>query len=99
MTYPRRKPSRIALELLNCLDEREGKASKWDLIKILGNESQFHYWVEEFLLKEKFVAEQHESSRCFYKKTENGELLHRLLRNGRIMQAMLRVSGKRLRRD
>lgn len=99
MAYPRRKPSRIALELLNCIDEREGKASKWDLIKILGNESQFHYWVEDFLLKEKFVAEQRESSRSFYMKTENGELLHRLLENGRIMQAMLKVSGKRLRRD
>jgi len=51
LTYPRRKPSRIALELLNCLDEKEGRASKWDLIKILGNESQFHYWVEDFCLR------------------------------------------------
>ena len=99
LTYPRRKPNRIALELLNCLDEKEGKASKWDLIKILGNESQFHYWVEEFLLREKFVAEQKESNHYFYRKTETGELLHRLLKNGKIMQAMLRVSGKRLRRD
>ncbi len=99
MTYPRRKPSRIALELLNCLDEKGGKASKWDLIKILGNESQFHHWVEEFLLKEKFVVEEQESTRSFYKKTETGELLHKLLKNARIMQAMLRVSGRRLRRD
>ena len=99
MSYPRRKPSRIALELLNCIDEKEGKASKWDLIKILGNESQFHFWVEEFLLKEKFVAEQQETNRHFYRKTENGELLHRLLENGKIMQAMLKVSGKRLRRE
>jgi hypothetical protein len=99
LTYPRRKPSRIALELLNCLDEKGGKASKWDLIKILGNESQFHYWVEEFLLREKFITEQLESSRSFYRKTETGELLHKLLKNAKIMQAMLRVSGRRLRRD
>jgi len=99
LTYPRRKPSRIALELLNCLDEKGDRASKWDLIKILENESQFHYWVEEFFPKERFVAEQRESSRCFYRKTEAGELLHKLLENGKIMQAMLRVSGKRLRRD
>lgn len=99
LTYSRRKPSRIALEVLNCLDEKGGKASKWDLIKILGNESQFHYWVEEFLLNEKFVVEQQESNRSFYKKTETGELLHKLLNNARIMQAMLRVSGRRLRRD
>ena len=97
MTYPRREPSRIALELLKCLDEKEGKASKWDLIKILGNETQFHYWVEDFLLREKFVAEQKESNHYFYRKTETGELLQRLLENGKIMHAFLKVSGKKLR--
>jgi hypothetical protein len=99
LTYPRRKPSRIALELLNCLDEKEGKASKWDLIKILGNESQFHYWVEEFLLRDKFIAEQKECNHSFYRKTETGELLHKLLKNSKIIQAFLKVSGKRLRRN
>jgi len=97
LTYPRRGPSRIALELLKCLDEKKGKASKWDLIKILGNESQFHYWVEDFLLREKFVAEQKESNHYFYRKTETGELLQRLLENGKIMHAFLKVSGKKLR--
>jgi hypothetical protein len=99
MPFPRRMPSRIALELLDCIDEKGGRASKWDLIKVLGNESQFHYWVEEFLLRDKFVAEQQESNRYLYGKTETGELLHRLLKNGKIMQALLKVSGKRLRRD
>jgi predicted transcriptional regulator len=99
MPFPRRTPARIALELLDCIDERKGEASKWDLIKVVGTESQFHYWIEEFLLRDKFVEEQQRSNRCFYKKTEAGELLHELLKNGRIMQALLRVSGKRLRRD
>lgn len=99
MRFSRRKPARIALELLDCIDERNGKASKWDLIKVVGTESQFHYWVEEFLLRDKFVEEQRKSNRYYYKKTETGELLHKLLRNGKIMQALLRVSGKRLRRD
>ena len=99
MPFSRRKPARIALELLDCIDEKNGKASKWDLIKVVGTESQFHYWIEEFLLKDKFVEEQRKSNRYYYKKTEAGELLHKLLRNGKIMDAFLRVSGKRLRRD
>jgi predicted transcriptional regulator len=99
MPFPRRKPARIALELLDCIDEKNGKASKWDLIKVVGTESQFHYWIEEFLLKDKFVEEQRKSNRYYYRKTEAGELLHKLLRNGKIMDAFLRVSGKRLRRD
>jgi len=99
MPFPRRTPARIALELFDCIDERNGKASKWDLIKVVGTESQFHYWIEEFLLRDKFVEEQRKSNRYFYRKTEAGELLHRLLKNGKIMHALLRVSGKRLRRD
>ena len=99
MPFPRRAPARIALELFDCIDEKNGKASKWDLIKVVGTESQFHYWIEEFLLRDKFVEEQRESNRYFYRKTDAGELLHRLLKNGKIMHALLRVSGKRLRRD
>ena len=99
MSFPRRKPARIALELLDCIDEKNGKASKWDLIKVVGTESQFHYWIEEFLLHDRFIEEQQTENRSFYKKTEAGELLHRLLKNGKIMHALLRVSGRRLRRD
>jgi predicted transcriptional regulator len=98
MSFPRRPPSRIALELLDCIDEKEGKASKWDLIKILGNESQFQHWVTNFLVKDRFIKEIQEANRSFYCKTENGEFFHRLLKNGKIVQALLRVSGKRLRR-
>ena len=97
MAFPRRPPARIASELFDCIDEKNGMASKWDLIKILGNESQFHHWVEEFLLREKFIERQMESDHYFYRKTETGELLHRLLKNGKIMQAFLKVSGRKLR--
>jgi predicted transcriptional regulator len=93
----RRKPSEIALELLDCIDEK-GEATRWDLIKILGNTWQFHHWVEEFLMKERFVEERRESRSYFYKKTETGEMFHKLLKNGKIMRALLRVSGKRLTR-
>ena len=98
MSLSRRSPSRIALELFNCIDEDGGRASKWSLIKVLGNESQFHYWVEEFLIQDRFIIERVESNRSFYLKTDNGELFHQLLKNGNVMQALLRISGKRLRR-
>ena len=99
MSFPRRDPSRIALELLSCIDQKEGRATKWDLIKILGNEAQFTHWVTDFLVKDKFLEETSESRNYFYRKTETGDLFHRLLRNGEIIDALLRVSGKRLRRD
>jgi hypothetical protein len=51
MLPSRRAPARIALELLDCIDGKNGKASKWDLIKIVGTESQFHYWLKSFCLK------------------------------------------------
>ena len=99
MSFPRRPPNRIALELLDCIDQKEGNASKWDLVKILGNESQFQHWVTNFLLKDNFIKEIQESNHMFYSKTENGEFFHRLVKNGKIVQALLLVSGKRLRRD
>ena len=97
MSFPRREPEIIALELLDCIDQKNGRASKWDLIKILGNEAQFRQWVDNFLVKDKFIEERRESNHYYYGKTENGELLHKLLKNGRIIRALLKVSGKRLR--
>jgi hypothetical protein len=98
MSFPRRRPARIALELLNCIDAKAGRATKWDLIKILGNEAQFNNWVSGFLVKERFVEERRESRHYFYRKTDHGDLFHRLLKNGAVIEALLRVSGKRLRR-
>jgi hypothetical protein len=98
LAFPRRTPSIIALELLNCIDQNNGRASKWDLIKILGNESQFQHWVTDFLVKDKFITEKPESNHIIYVKTQTGELLHKLLKNGDILRAFLRLSGRRLRR-
>ena len=97
MPFPRRTPARIASDLFDRIDQKDGKASKWDLIKVVGTESQFHYWVEEFLLKDKFIEEEIDSNHHFYTKTQNGELLHKMLKNGKIMHALLKVSGKKLR--
>ena len=97
MTFPRRSPARIASELLDCIDEKKGRASKWDLIKIVGNESQYNHWVQDFLIKDGFIDCQVDADHNFHRKTDTGELLHRLLKNGKIMHAFLRVSGKKLR--
>jgi hypothetical protein len=97
MPFPRRAPTTIALELLDCIDEKGGRASKWELIKIVGNEAQFQQWINGFLRKERFIEEICESNHFFYKKTESGELFHKLLKNGKVVRALLRVSGKRLR--
>jgi predicted transcriptional regulator len=98
MSIPRRSPDIIALEILDCIDQKQGKASKWDLIKILGNEAQFRQWMIGFLIKDKFIEEIHVSRRYYYRKTKNGNLFHQLLRNGNMIRALLRISGKRLRR-
>ena len=85
----------IALDLLNCV-ESKGKATKWDLIKVLGNEVQFTLWIEKFFLPEKVLVEIREGRNRFYMKTERGELFHLMLKNGNIIKLFNRISGKRL---
>jgi predicted transcriptional regulator len=92
----RRSPDIIALELLNCI-EKKGEATKWDLIKVLGNETQFRIWVEEFFLREKVIVERREGEHYYYRKTERGALFHRLLENGNLIKLFGSVSGRRLR--
>jgi hypothetical protein len=95
---PRRSPDVIALELLDCVEEK-GEASKWDLIKVLGNETQFILWIERFFLAEKVLTERREEKRYYYRKTERGELFHKLLRHSSLIKLFSRVSGRRLRLD
>ncbi len=93
---PRRTPSLIALELLDCVDINK-EATKWDLLKVLGNEAQFGVWIDNFFLVEKILEERREGRNYFYKKTERGELLHKLLKSGYMIRVFGRVSGKKLR--
>jgi predicted transcriptional regulator len=92
----RRSPSIIALELLDCIEEKE-EATKWDLIKVLGNETQFRIWIEEFFLREKVIVERREGEHYFYKKTERGELFHKLLKSGNLIKLFSSISGRKLR--
>jgi hypothetical protein len=93
---PRRPPDTIALELLNTVEDR-GEATKWDLIKVLGNEAQFTIWIDNFFLPEKVLTERREGRNYFYVKTERGEMFHTLLRKGNIIKLFTRVSGRRLK--
>jgi hypothetical protein len=85
----------IALDLLDCVGWK-GKATKWDLIKVLGNEVQFALWIERFFLPEKVLVKIKEGRKHFYVKTERGELFHLMLKNGNIIKLFNRISGKRL---
>ena len=93
---PRRSPDTIALELLNTVEEK-GEATKWDLIKVLGNETQFRIWIEDFFLPEGVLVERREGRHYFYEKTERGELFHTLLKRGNIIKLFTRISGRRLK--
>ena len=99
MSHPRRSASRIALDILEAIDDG-GEATKWDIIKVVGNTQQFRHWIEDFLLPKGVLEERIESDRYFYyRKTQRGELFHSLLKSGNMVELMLRVSGKRLRRQ
>ena len=93
-----RDPIQIAHQLLSFIEEN-GRATRWDLIKILGNTRQFSHWIDGFLLKDRFIAEESESNTRFYSLTPNGELLLRLLKNGNVMRSITRLGGRRLRRS
>jgi len=84
------------MELLDCVAEK-GKAAKWGLIKVLGNDAQFRKWIDGFFLPEQVLKERREGRNYFYSKTERGELFHRLLKSGNVIKLFSRVSGRRLR--
>lgn len=92
-----RSPSEIALELFDLID-KDGRASKWEIIKVLGNTAQFRHWVDDFLLKDGLITEIQDGRVSYYVKTRRGSQFHRLLKNGNIMRSFLRISGKRLSR-
>ena len=92
----RRSPDTIAYELLDTVAEK-GEVTKWDLIKVLGNDTQFRIWVEDFLLPEEVLSERREGRNYFYTLTERGKLFHRLLKSGNMIKLFNRVSGRRLK--
>jgi predicted transcriptional regulator len=92
-----RDPIEITYQLLKFIDEN-GKASRWDLTKILGNTRQANHWIDGFLLKDKFIDKIANENVNYYKLTDYGQLLLNLVKNGNVMRSIFRLSGKRLRR-
>lgn len=92
-----RDPIEITNQLLKFIDEN-GKASRWDLTKILGNTRQVNHWIDEFLLKDHFIDKITKENVNYYRLTDNGRLLLNLVKNGNVMRSIFRLSGKRLRR-
>ena len=93
-----RDPVDIAFEILSSIEKNE-RTTRWDLTKILGNTRQVYHWIDNFLLKDKFLTEHKDDSATTYTLTENGQILLRLLRNGVVIKSILRLGGRRLRRS
>lgn len=85
-----------AIELPSCAGEK-GEAAKWDLIKVLGNETQCTTWIAEFFLCEGVLIGLREGSHC-YRKTERGALFYRLLMSANLIDLFGRVGGNHLPR-
>lgn len=92
----RRSPNIIALEILDCI-EGKGEATKWDLIKVLGNETQFRIWIDDFFLPERVITERREGEHYHYRKTERGNMFHKLLKSGNLIKLLNSVSGRKLK--
>lgn len=92
----RRSPDTIALNLLDVVADK-GEASKWDLIKVLGNETQFRLWVVDFLIPENVLDERRDGRHYYYKLTKRGALFHSVLKSADIIRIFNRISGKRLK--
>ncbi|TFG30123.1 hypothetical protein EU528_08640 [Candidatus Thorarchaeota archaeon] len=97
MSKPR-DPVDIAFEILSSIEKNE-RTTRWDLTKILGNTRQVYQWIDNFLLKDHFIVEEREEAATVYSLTENGRLLLRLLRNGVVIKSILRLGGRRLKRE
>jgi len=96
MSAPR-SPVEIAYEIMKHVKDGDG-ASRWDLIKILGNTRQFRHWVTDFLVQDGFIKEHSDGNSYRYTLTESGAMLYRLLQKGNMMNSIFKLSGKRLRR-
>lgn len=98
MSFRRRKPVEITYKLLRCIVE-DGEATKWDLTKIVGTTSQFDSYVQESLVNKGFITERKDGRHYFYSLSKKGEEFYSLLKKDYLLKAVLRISGKRLKRE
>jgi wobble nucleotide-excising tRNase len=93
----RRSPRVIALEFLDEIDRKGGRALRHDLYKIAGSEAFLNRWLEGFFKHHNFLKEVKEGRKTFYIKTEEGQLFHNTLKDGRFFTAYRQISRRRFR--
>ena len=89
----------ITYKLLKCIDDDDGETNRWDLTKIVGSPSQFRSYVGANLVETGFVSERKEGRHYFYSLTKIGKEFYSLLKKDYLLKAVLRISGKRLKRE
>lgn len=93
----RRSPRVIALEILDEIDKKGGKALRHDLYKIVGSEAALNRWIENFFKHHKFLKEVKEGRKTFYTKTEDGQRFHDTLKDSRFFTAYKQISRRKFR--
>ena len=66
---------------LEAIEHTQGKAPRMAFYNIAGNEENLRRWEQKLINEWRLVARYEEDGREYYRKTELGELLHKLLKS------------------
>jgi DNA-binding transcriptional ArsR family regulator len=66
---------------LDAIEQAQGKAPRMAFYNIAGNEENLRRWEQKLINEWRLVTAYEEDGRQYYKKTELGEHLHRLLKS------------------
>jgi hypothetical protein len=79
---------------LEAIDEAGGKAPRMAFYNIGGNEENLRRWEQKLIIEWRLVTKYEEDGRQYYRKTELGEHLHRLLKSheyvGNLFEELIR---------
>lgn len=69
------------LRYFEAIDEGSGRSPRMAFYQVAGNEDNLRRWEEKLCDEWGLVARVEEEGRVYYRKTELGENLHKILRN------------------
>ena len=69
------------LRYFEAIDEGSGRSPRIAFYQVAGNEDNLRRWEHKLCDEWRLVARIEEEDRVYYRKTELGEILHRILRN------------------
>jgi hypothetical protein len=79
---------------LEAIEQAQGKASRMAFYNIAGNEENLRRWEQKLIDEWRLVTKNEEDGREYYRKTELGEHLHKLLKSheyvGSLFQELIR---------